>query len=1255
MSLNQHGTSSPNKHNTSPEYHEVSIDENLKSIDQNNALLESKNNGETGASRHKIGDEIVQDLANSVVASLYFESNEGTKEGTSKESSSSPSQENLETTRLDGEDDDYDFELNTENMMGNIIANAMENLLKPKEIEDSSPTAKEKEQFSSNNNGNTTFSAGLDRRKEAFNTEVHKTDTSQTLNERIDGTNINQMQPMKEDELDDVIANAFKDQFHLKADSENSVRDIESDRQVSHSGGQHNYNDDEDVSLDRNSDLMTAINDALVQNMSNTQESLQKEATEIKVVEEELELNAAIADALKKTEAVLENKDYEADNDEETHLNNEDLEDVIQDIDMNDVLKTALRGNEIEKEIDYDANQELNAAIKEALMTVPKKPIGHIPAKKPDNKVSFSADKVDLSTELTSVISNALKESGLVNRDNANEFDIEAALKEVVSGVIEHNLVSHPQQRVEKTTDKETDYNWDAIMDNAFEMAMQYPEDLHFDVDEHSHVNDSFKRQTLNLSSNKSNQGKITKKPSNRQHVPQPKPAVSLTKDLKSRFPLSVVSNKVSAVATVTTVLDLLHLNELDVNDVFRLKTSKLDSIKRNVSSVLSSLINSTPANPRDQIPKDQLDEKEKLRLENRERKKRWREFNIERNRDLDLKTRVIKRANHLYPLPEHASLKKEWIETEFKKRKQKRLEREQKRNFNMIDIKSFDAKDVYSFDKFFKNKANLFKIVEIYNEMGGMVTEDKLLSSSADRTASVTCIATVLAASYLVEKEKQQLININHENDEDDEYSIIQSLVVSVDKYLKNKDHIRRVDELPDESKVDSWDIISDENGLERKSLGSSISLKPMKIAPVTGSATFKINLDGIKLVNPPSILQNQMNSINVLPSGKMTSKLKHDGIMNSFGTSRKKYNVSRNKKKSKPLVINFEKFLVPNPPKPEVTFKRKGSFATQIINNMEPSLKKRLADERDVLNIIDNNNDFDIEYDINNIDISNGIDHEFDNYNNDAAKANLKLIEKQLNLQVRQMQSESDSDEKNENVDDDALASVVNQVVGALENDYMDTLDEPKLFDSNSVTNSKNEEIANVHSVNESVGQKLSEQGTDTLNDMFEKNITNKTGSVETDIQKSDVKVKNDILNHTSDNSGELEIPSRSGNSVTFEKHEMQNRSLKNDTAFDSSAKLRETKKRYKLKPANQIPKIPLPQYGTPKPMSRVTKVPIMKPIEKLSSVSSKASNVVDVKTGGIKRPGAFRKPTAFRRPGDTRNSNIRPFGGIPLIKKL
>ncbi|KAF9099048.1 hypothetical protein BGX23_004290 [Mortierella sp. AD031] len=72
----------------------------------------------------------------------------------------------------------------------------------------------------------------------------------------------------------------------------------------------------------------------------------------------------------------------------------------------------------------------------------------------------------------------------------------------------------------------------------------------------------------------------------------------------------------------------------------------------------------------------------QRVRNDNRERKKRWREANEDRNKDNDLRCRVNKRANKLFGKQE-SEHKSRWIEEEFGKRQMKRKDKERRRNPN--------------------------------------------------------------------------------------------------------------------------------------------------------------------------------------------------------------------------------------------------------------------------------------------------------------------------------------------------------------------------------------------------------------------------------------------------------------------------------------------------------------------------------------------------------------------------------------------
>ncbi|KAI9797674.1 MAG: hypothetical protein M1833_005335 [Piccolia ochrophora] len=74
--------------------------------------------------------------------------------------------------------------------------------------------------------------------------------------------------------------------------------------------------------------------------------------------------------------------------------------------------------------------------------------------------------------------------------------------------------------------------------------------------------------------------------------------------------------------------------------------------------------------------------ERERVREENRERKKRWRESNAERNKDNDLRCRINKRAKQIWGSKQPAE-RSAWIEAEFNKRRAKRESKEKVRSFD--------------------------------------------------------------------------------------------------------------------------------------------------------------------------------------------------------------------------------------------------------------------------------------------------------------------------------------------------------------------------------------------------------------------------------------------------------------------------------------------------------------------------------------------------------------------------------------------
>jgi hypothetical protein len=1001
------------------------------------------------------------------------------------------------------------------------------------------------------------------------------------------------------------------------------------------------------------------------------------------------ELNAAIADALKNTQHALEGKTdgnvnnfitsqnvnlesfyadmhslvkeavSETQNDNvpikktnqfhSKNFDNNDLANVIQDINLNDVMANALK--ETEKLNDNLANNELNNVIKEALLSVPttKKKLNKkstdkkrsskilLPEKKKINK--FDKRKTvnnDISNELTKVINSALKDTGLTHHKSkdlqtelVDDFEFENALKDVVNGVIEHNLAEDGNQEViqqeledsSKDIDK-NDYNWDAIMDNAFELAMELPEDLQISVGHDDEVVNDTKRndnneitnnnindndnadnnnyhnernENFNANINNLNNQPITyiSKPMND----------SLQGNIKKQKPKSVdlqESEKIPIVETVTKMLECIDLQSVNITDILKLKSTHLDLVKRNTASILSNLISSKFRNVKEEKPSVLMDDKEKQRFENRERKKKWREFNIERNRDIDLKTRVIKRANLLYPNPEHEELRNEWISIEFDKRKQRRLLREHKRDLSLFNLQSFTSKDALPFDEFLGNQENIKKIVQLYNEMGGDISESKLLSLSSDKNAAITSIAVVLTVAQLLRKEHKKINN-------DAIYSIIQSLVLSLDRYFISKNSneeyipLSRLGEVDPTQlvKMHHWNVpltdLSFVNGIKKKSSQSSatksshlipkpdhdgssslqvLQMKPLRTAPASGGLLFKVQSQNTEemQIHPPSyaadidlskMIKERLTSVNIPIKVNKNNNIK--SVIPAPITKvikPKRIEKPRRRPPPPPIKVNFEKFLLPQPP-PESLLKSNNIDVQTDFETLELDSEKQKVNSGDTLREEDD----------------------------------LSTKTKELNISHNSelLDSKLDVDFENE-------LPIVDDVPDAL----------------NNIDGGKNKTDAlNLRQQNRNIktAAMLTTVGNNKLEDeKNEEQDKSHYSSPKTNINYKEIKVKDRIKTS-------------------------RIRKGKVSKALSSTTK------------AAIIPTIPLPHYGMPSGIKSYSGT-----AKKVPSLAKRINEEKISNNGGIRRPGAFRRPSAFKTPSDTiKNNIVRPFGGIPSIKRL
>jgi len=187
------------------------------------------------------------------------------------------------------------------------------------------------------------------------------------------------------------------------------------------------------------------------------------------------------------------------------------------------------------------------------------------------------------------------------------------------------------------------------------------------------------------------------------------------------------------------------HLN-LDI-----VKPELISSISNSVASAISSFGSRSKKGSifGERIKTDSPEYKERIRLENRERKKRWREENAERNKDNDLRSRVLKRATLMFGEKDTPE-KKSWVDDEFNKRREKRIAKQKKDDYERqnkgyadednLDRKSFRDKE----PNILANDPDLIRpVTDIFN-----IVSNFSQNEDPDATLAATSAATATAAA---------------------------------------------------------------------------------------------------------------------------------------------------------------------------------------------------------------------------------------------------------------------------------------------------------------------------------------------------------------------------------------------------------------------------------------------------------------------------------------------------------------------------
>lgn len=217
---------------------------------------------------------------------------------------------------------------------------------------------------------------------------------------------------------------------------------------------------------------------------------------------------------------------------------------------------------------------------------------------------------------------------------------------------------------------------------------------------------------------------------------------------LESKGPSSVENSK--AILLIDTILKQtksgIEAEKSTTPGAYNFSFDSISDVSKSVASVLVSHSQSSKQESLLSIykrkPTDTEDVKELVRLENRARKKKWREENAERNKDNDLRSRVWKKASILFG-DEDSPKKKEWIETEFNKRREKRIARKGKQtNHASEDSKEAGLTDNIKFKK---------PLMDIFNMLSGFAHIE-------DANAILTATSAATAASAVLYAERRQL-----------------------------------------------------------------------------------------------------------------------------------------------------------------------------------------------------------------------------------------------------------------------------------------------------------------------------------------------------------------------------------------------------------------------------------------------------------------------------------------------------------------
>lgn len=393
-------------------------------------------------------------------------------------------------------------------------------------------------------------------------------------------------------------------------------------------------------------------------------------------------------------------------------------------------------------EMEKDDDLDLENAIGDAFASLKQTEQQEEPQKEDSDKEEVDDD--DLSKAITDSI-NMIKDKIPQYQPTKDDEKLQKTIADAMKSVISEP--SEPDLNNTQMND---------ILVNAFNMAMENPQEL-LNIDEpkklsiaetlasHGTNNSQLSNILLNLDSsggivniieqiasfiNNSN-FQVFKHSNNLMNTIasyKNQPEIFLTSLTMAKHYLQSI-NKVKCIPSIDNVLLLLGKNNgplIDYNP--NLITLIINSIINVISNYQSSKLK----------PRNDLEHKEKIRLENRERKKRWREVHSERNKDNDLRARVQRRANIMFG-PNVSEEKTRWMEEEFIKRKEKRLSRQLK-----------DKEDVKTSTNKIINDKNLIKLIDdFFTIFSNFSPKDDNETGLYTTTTTMACVGIIYLTKF--------------------------------------------------------------------------------------------------------------------------------------------------------------------------------------------------------------------------------------------------------------------------------------------------------------------------------------------------------------------------------------------------------------------------------------------------------------------------------------------------------------------------